>query len=172
MFCYTCQDCPTVTVNSPFLVRSCDTDVHSCVTVSVGGRIFRGCYQDKMKERCDRDKANCEECKSPSCNSESYTLSCHHCTPFNAMCAYTQQDVFACPCKQTPENIGDKFECYSLKTWVGSGKSKEHLLRFRINHLYICPCQLFRASPSRLRKSQRSLSHERYRLQKVHNELL
>lgn len=116
MYCYTCEDCPTVTANSPYLIRSCATTVHSCLTVSVGGRIFRGCNQDQMEERCERDKTNCEVCRSPSCNKESYTLSCHHCTPFNPMCAYTQQDTFALPCKEEPESIGDKFECYSLRT--------------------------------------------------------
>lgn len=69
-----------------------------------------------MKERCDMDKTNCELCKSPACNSESYTLSCHHCTPFNPMCAYTQQDTFALPCLDMHERMGDKMQCYSLKT--------------------------------------------------------
>lgn len=99
MNCYVCSNCPTVNNDSPYLRRSCEQRITSCVTLVKDGAIYRGCNQGDIVDTCSQvGDESCETCRSPGCNSRSYHLFCHQCTALNPMCTYSQQDTLAVPC--------------------------------------------------------------------------
>lgn len=71
-----------------------------------------------MTELCaNATKDNCDICKGAGCNSVSYGVTCHQCTPLNPMCAYQQMDTLVLPCDAGKvTSLFDYNDCYTGRT--------------------------------------------------------
>lgn len=80
----------------------------------LGTNIERGCLDGPVVKVCEMaPNSTCEYCSEPRCNSKSYEIFCHRCTPFNPMCAYKQQDTLALPCNLQLATLNDRNWCYT-----------------------------------------------------------
>ena len=119
MDCYTCDDCPVLNKNSPYLRRSCLKKATSeCAVVLVNGAIRRGCVEDEIANMCKSKP--CEKCFGAGCNDRTLRNWCHQCTAANPLCEYKQKDTFIQPCTFSVEitNLLDLNVCYAAKRSV------------------------------------------------------